>query len=54
MTKYKVWIEVEHCDEDNDFYANIALPFGAVREFDSKDEAIEFADRLKRISEYVK
>lgn len=43
---YKVWIEVEEVDEDNDHYEKIPLEFGATRTFDTEKEALKFAEDL--------
>ena len=40
---YKVWIEVELIDEDNDEYINIPLEFDNTREFETEQEAIDYA-----------
>ena len=46
MNTYKVWIHVEEVNEDDDHYQNIDLWFGSTAEFDTEQEAIEFAVNL--------
>ena len=43
---YKVWIEVEEIDEDEDHYERLDLPFSATGEFEDELKAHMFAARL--------
>jgi len=44
--QYKVWIEVEEFDEENDYYETVDLPFSAEATFDTLKEATTYAERL--------
>jgi len=45
---YKIWIEIERCDADNNTYEIVEgePQVGSLAEFDDLDEAIRFAERL--------
>ena len=47
MAAYKVWMEVEYCDPDNDDHRSIGLP-DSLGEFATQEEADEFALSLLR------
>lgn len=49
---YKVWIEVEECDEDEDQYKDIGLPICAGT-FESLEAACDFADELSGTMEHI-
>ena len=42
MKKYKVWVEIEEIDEENDSYINMEEPVSVGGEFDTEEEAREF------------
>jgi hypothetical protein len=44
---YKVWIEIEHCDEEQDEYITLDAPDAAVATFDTYREAWNFAEKLQ-------
>lgn len=48
MKTYKVWIEIEEVDEDNDNYEG--LDGGLLAEFDSHNEALEYMDSFLTIT----
>lgn len=43
---YKVWIELEEVDEENEEYNRLDLPFAATREFKTETEAFNFAQKM--------
>jgi hypothetical protein len=45
--QYKVWIEIEQCDEEQDEYITLDAPDAAVATFDSYAEAWDFAEKLQ-------
>jgi hypothetical protein len=49
-TQYKVWIEVERCDEGKDEYRTLDLPFASVVAFNTEDDAIRFATCLNDLA----
>jgi len=49
--QYKVWIQVEEIDEDTDHYLTLDSSFGSTGEFDTEEEAQEFASRLHDMGE---
>jgi hypothetical protein len=53
MKEYKVWIDVEEIDEENDSYINLDLNFSSCRTFDNEADAIAFAGMLSRIAENI-
>jgi hypothetical protein len=47
MTHYKVWIEIEACDEDADTYDTVTpIDIGCSGSFDTLEEAEAFARAL--------
>lgn len=46
-TKYKVWIEIEQIDEDEDIYENIGEPQD-IATFDSFEEAEAYVSEVFR------
>lgn len=47
MKKYKVWLEIEECDEEKDHYENVPDQCRSVSpEFDTLAEAITFRDNM--------
>lgn len=51
MAYYKVWIEIERVDEENDEYEEVDLGFGSAGEFPTENQAIEFAEKLQAYAE---
>jgi hypothetical protein len=49
MKKYKVWIEVEVIDEDNDTYETLEQT-SVGGEFDDYEEALGYAGDLERMA----
>ena len=45
MKTYKVWIHIEECDEDNDYYEDVTEPF-CPAEFDTLAKAETYCDDL--------
>ena len=43
---YKIWIELEEVDEDNDHYETIPLDFAQEEEFDTLEDALAYANKL--------
>lgn len=43
---YKVWIEIEEIDEENDIYQKLDLPFASTGTFNSEAEAFRFAQKM--------
>ena len=43
---YKVWLEVEECNESEDRYDNVELMHGPLAKFESCDVALQFVDGL--------
>lgn len=50
--EYKIWIDVEEYDEENDTYTNLDLGFSS-QNFDNKEDAIKFAGQLNRIADNI-
>ena len=46
MKTYKVWIEIEEYDTETGDGVTLDGPGGSVAEFDTYDEALEFADEI--------
>ena len=44
--EYRVWIIVEACDEDEDIYQDLDLPFASTAIFETEAAAQEFALEL--------
>jgi len=44
--KYKVWLHLEVCDEENDSYEESRLP-SCIGEFETEEEANTFFDKIE-------
>ena len=54
MKKYKVWIEVEEIDEENDTYEDVDLiDIPSCGTFDNLDEAVKFAHDLHDLGQNI-
>ncbi|MDR3715925.1 MAG: hypothetical protein P4L51_24195 [Puia sp.] len=46
MKKYKIWIEIEEMDEDDDYYSDIGEPVSCGL-FDTLEEAVAFQNEIR-------
>ena len=51
--KFKVWIDVEECDEENDRYEIMDLNFSFTTEFNTLEGATEFTEKLNSVGEAI-
>ena len=47
MRKYKVWVQVEECDDENDTYNSDYEP-ECLAQFDNEEDALEFIGSIRR------
>ena len=50
---YKVWVTVEMVDEEKDEYMELDSPFASTAEFDTEEEAQQFALTMHRVGEVL-
>ena len=50
---YKVWVTVEMVDEEKDEYMELDSPFASTAEFDTEEEAQQFALTMHRVGEVM-
>lgn len=48
---YKVWVEIERCNEESNDYETLDCPFAFTAVFKTYEEAAEFANNLHEIGE---
>ena len=48
---YKIWVEVEEIDEENDYYESLPLSFTETAIFDKEQDAVDFATILHNFGE---
>ncbi|GEM_PF-5368612 len=46
---YKVWIEIEEIEEENDHYVRVGEPVLAGRSFNSQEAAQDLVDVLEKV-----
>jgi len=51
---YKVWIEVEEIDADNNHYEKLDSPFAETAQFKTENKAQKFALKLHKIGKLKK
>ena len=51
MKTYKVWVEIEECNDRTDEYRNLDFNRGGIRDFRRLSDAEEFANSMQDIGE---